>query len=78
MSQSRKPNGQFGDSDGTLSDRQRDVFARVCRGDSIKGIAHDLGVNRSTVKHHITTGRKKLGARNTTHAAVLFDRSHQA
>ena len=36
----------------TLSDRQREVWLRVVRGDLNKQIAHDLGIVERTVKLH--------------------------
>lgn len=75
----RDPLGQYAiEPIPVLSDRQRDVLVLVCRGESTKRIAIACDLTESTVKHHLKNARKKLGARNTTHAAVLFDRSQTA
>jgi DNA-binding CsgD family transcriptional regulator len=58
-----------------LSIREYDVLRLIASGESTKRIAADLGIAMSSVKHHLRNARKKLGARNTTHAAVLFVRS---
>jgi FixJ family two-component response regulator len=48
-----------------LSDRQREVWLRVVRGDLNKQIAHDLGLVDRTVKLHRARAMEKLGARST-------------
>jgi DNA-binding CsgD family transcriptional regulator len=61
-----------------LSVREYDVLSLIARGESAKRIAAELGIAMSSVKHHVTNARKKLGARNTPHAAVLFDRANRS
>lgn len=48
-----------------LSDRQREVWLRVVRGDLNKQIAHDLGLVERTVKLHRARAMEKLGAKST-------------
>jgi DNA-binding NarL/FixJ family response regulator len=45
---------------GTLTRRERQVAALVCRGLSNKNIAHKLGVSEGTVKSHVHRIFQKL------------------
>ncbi len=54
-----------------LSPRERDVLAGVVAGKSNKEIARDLDLQEVTVKLHVKTMSRKLGARNRTHAAMI-------
>ena len=54
-----------------LSERERQVLARLCEGKSNKEIARDCDVQEVTVKLHVKTLSRKLGARNRTHAAMI-------
>lgn len=54
----------------SLSQRERQVLGGVVRGLSNKEIAREINVQEVTVKLHIKTGCRKLGARNRTQAAV--------
>lgn len=47
----------------SLTERERDVFERVARGDMNKVIASDLGISERTVEVHRGHVMKKLGAR---------------
>lgn len=58
-------------SDANLTPRERDVLQGVAEGKSNKEIARDLGIQEVTVKLHVKTLSRKLGARNRTHAAML-------
>jgi FixJ family two-component response regulator len=49
----------------SLSERQRDVWLRVVRGELNKQIAHDLGLVERTVKLHRARAMEKLGARSS-------------
>jgi FixJ family two-component response regulator len=49
---------------GTLSDRQREVWLRVVRGQLNKQIAHDLGIVERTVKMHRARVMEKLHAQS--------------
>jgi len=58
-------------SDIQLTPRERDVLRGVAEGKSNKEIARDLNIQEVTVKLHVKTLSRKLGARNRTHAAML-------
>jgi FixJ family two-component response regulator len=58
----------------TLSDRQREVWLRVVRGELNKQIAHDLGIVERTVKLHRAKAMKKLNARSTADLARIAER----
>lgn len=58
-------------ADISLTARERDVLAGVSDGKSNKEIARDLSIQEVTVKLHLKTLSRKLGARNRTHAAML-------
>lgn len=47
---------------GTLSEREREVWVRVVRGELNKQIAYDLGIVERTVKLHRAAAMQKLGA----------------
>jgi DNA-binding NarL/FixJ family response regulator len=57
-----------------LTQRQRDVLARMMGGSPNKEIARELGLLESTVKAHVKTILKKLGAANRTHASMIASR----
>lgn len=54
-----------------LTPREREVLALLCEGLANKEIARDLGLREPTIKLHVKTICRKLGARNRTHAAML-------
>lgn len=54
-----------------LTRREREVLEGICDGKSNKEIARDLEVQEVTVKLHVKTLARKLGARNRTHAAMI-------
>jgi len=60
-------------ADGTppLTPREEDVLRGLCRSQSNKSIARDLALQEVTVKLHLRTLFRKLGARNRTHAVLL-------
>ncbi len=58
-------------SEGLLSSRELDVLRGVCAGKSNKEIARDHGLQEVTVKLHVKTMSRKLGAKNRTHAAMI-------
>ena len=72
--------GQTRDSDRlvqsnvALTEREQDVLVALKQGKSNKSIARDLGVSLSTVKVHIRSLFRKIGARNRTEAAIAADR----
>jgi DNA-binding NarL/FixJ family response regulator len=57
--------------DHLLSPRELDVLRGVAAGKSNKEIARDLGLQEVTVKLHVKTMSRKLGAKNRTHAAMI-------
>lgn len=54
-----------------LTPRERDVLARLSEGKSNKEIARDLGIQEPTVKLHMKTLYRKIGASNRTQAALI-------
>jgi DNA-binding NarL/FixJ family response regulator len=57
-----------------LSPRQEQVIGMVAKGMTRKAIARELWLSPETVKSHVEAATLRLGARNATHAAVLYDR----
>ncbi len=57
--------------EGLLSGRELDVLRGICLGKSNKEIARDYGLQEVTVKLHVKTMSRKLGAKNRTHAAMI-------
>jgi len=64
----RRPRGN---GNGMLSPREAEVLRGVAAGKSNKEIARDLALQEVTVKLHVKTMSRKLGAKNRTHAAML-------
>ncbi|MEY4982521.1 MAG: hypothetical protein RIR62_787 [Pseudomonadota bacterium] len=54
-----------------LTRRETDVLRGICAGKSNKEIALDLDLQEVTVKLHVKTLSRKLGAKNRTHAAMI-------
>ena len=61
-----------------LTKREADVMRLVCEGLTGQGIGEKLNISSRTVEVHRNKSIMKLGARNQTHAAVLFDRQLRA
>ena len=59
---------------GSLSDREREVWALLAAGLSNGVIAAQLGVSASTVKFHTQNLFQKLGVNNRTAAAVEYEK----
>lgn len=55
----------------SLTRRELDVLRGICEGKSNKEIARDLDLQEVTVKLHVKTLSRKLGAKNRTHAAMI-------
>ena len=51
---------------GALDDRELEVVRLVARGATNPQVARDLYVSESTVKHHLRTAMRKLGAKDRT------------
>lgn len=56
--------------DYSLSQREMTVLASVALGLTDKQIAHKLGISPDTVRKHVASVRKKMGARSRTEASV--------
>lgn len=54
-----------------LTERELQVLGGLCRGESNKEIARDLDLQEVTIKLHVKTLCRKLGAKNRTQAAML-------
>lgn len=54
-----------------LTRREAEVLRGICEGKSNKEIARDHDLQEVTVKLHVSTLTRKLGARNRTHAAMI-------
>lgn len=54
-----------------LTRREVEVLRGICEGKSNKEIARDHDLQEVTVKLHVGTLSRKLGARNRTHAAMI-------
>lgn len=54
-----------------LTKREADVLRYLCFGKANKEIARALGLKEATVKLHLGTICRKLGAKNRTHAAMI-------
>lgn len=55
----------------TLTAREMQILDGLCRGLSNKEIAREVDLQEVTVKLHVKTTCRKLGAKNRTHAAVV-------
>ena len=58
-----------------LTPRERQVLELVALGAANKRIAADLGMTEHTVKFHLASVFRKLGATNRTEAAATYLRS---
>lgn len=66
--QTKAERGEFS---ATLSDRELDVLRELAAGRSDAEISAALFISLATVHTHILNLRRKLGARNRTHAVVI-------
>ena len=57
-----------------LSDSQADMLNRLCAGEGNKDIARARGMTVAGVEAALNKSREKIGAKNRTHMAVLWDR----
>ncbi len=68
-------------SDGNktfLSHREIAVLAHLCSGNSNKAIARSLGICDATVKAHLRSSFRRIGAANRTQAAMWASQNLQA
>lgn len=56
---------------GLLTTREKQVLKGIAEGKSNKEIARDIELREVTVKLHVKTLSRKLGAKNRTHAAMI-------
>jgi DNA-binding CsgD family transcriptional regulator len=56
----------------TLPPRSADVAFRVCRGQTNKEIARDMGISDQTVKEHVAKLCKRFGTHNRTELVVCL------
>lgn len=61
---------QFGDAP-MLSKREKEVLVALSHGLGRQGSADALGVDLETIKTHTTRARRKLRAKDTTHAVAI-------
>ena len=54
-----------------LTERETEVLRGLCKGQSNKEIARDLGLQEVTIKLHVKTLCRKLDAKNRTQAAMI-------
>ncbi|HEY1506975.1 MAG TPA: response regulator transcription factor [Stellaceae bacterium] len=74
-----QPHGEFAHPEGPagngpFSERERQVLANLAHGNSNKFIARTLQISEATVKVHIKTLLRKIGASNRTQAAIWATR----
>lgn len=62
----RSLTGQAEEPAGPLSERELAVVSRVARGATNPQVARELYLSESTVKYHLRTAMRKLGARDRT------------
>ncbi len=65
------PAPRTGDILERLTPRQREVLEHLCLGEPNKRIANHLGLSVSTVKQHIHTILREMGAANRTEAVIM-------
>jgi two-component system, NarL family, nitrate/nitrite response regulator NarL len=53
-----------------LSERENQILRSLLKGESNKMIANRLGITEATVKVHLKTVLRKIGAANRTQAAI--------
>ncbi len=62
---------EAGQTKTLLTPREREVLQGLTEGRSNKEIAREFDIQEVTVKLHVKTLSRKLGARNRTHAAMI-------
>jgi DNA-binding NarL/FixJ family response regulator len=59
-----------------LTKSQLEVVKRMASGDTIKGIALDLGLSESTVEYHFHHARDRIGFRSIAHVTQWALKNH--
>lgn len=59
-----------------LSARETEVLRGICAGRTNKEIAREMALQEVTIKLHVRTLTRKIGARNRTHAAMIARENH--
>ena len=67
--------GGANEAPDNLTPREREVVGLIARGLSNKRIALELGIAEKTVKTHVSSILRKLGARDRTQAALIAART---
>ena len=62
------------DGDNPLTGRERESLVASANGATIADVARNLYLSEGTVRNHLSTAIKKLGARNRVEAARLAER----
>lgn len=55
---------------GSLTERERSILQKLTEGGTNKSIANELGICEATVKVHLRSCFRKIGAKNRTQAAI--------
>jgi PAS domain S-box-containing protein len=63
--------GEASEPEAALSDREREVLARVAAGETGQAIADELDISATTVETHVRNCLAKLAAKNRPHAIAL-------
>jgi len=58
-----------------LSPQETEILQHMANGYATRAIAYVLGLEHTTVRNHVTHVRRKLGAKNCTHAVALVLRA---
>jgi DNA-binding CsgD family transcriptional regulator len=56
----------------SLTRRETQVMELICEGCSVKEIGPFMRISNHTVKSHLKSVHRKLGARNGKHAVALY------
>ena len=70
----KEPSGEAG-ALGSLTPRQKEVLLLLAQGKPNKVIARELDISEATVKVHLLSVFRALGARNRTEAVVIAQRA---
>ncbi|TCU64346.1 regulatory LuxR family protein [Bradyrhizobium sp. R2.2-H] len=68
----RRPSRPAGTLSASLPPRSADVAIRVCRGQTNKEIAREMGISDQTVKEHVANLCRRFGVHNRTELAACL------